>query len=154
LHKLLVIRSGLLLLLPSEEVAKELLPVLKEHPSLRQGSYSATMEEVSAAILLALLPLFQASLLHPAQLSGWCSSYYLQFVCELTQYAEARAFLVFLSEGRLIKAEELGLVEPEEYLGGVLDMTGGVGPRVAPQAAGASLDIRCWDSVREQALAL
>ncbi|GFH14676.1 translin-like protein [Haematococcus lacustris] len=39
-------------------------------------------------------------------------------------YAEAQAFLYFLREGRLVAAKELPLVEPEEYLGGILDMTG------------------------------
>ncbi|GFH13080.1 translin, partial [Haematococcus lacustris] len=69
---------------PAEGIAQELLPVIQQHPSLRAGSYAASMEE----------------------------------------YAEAQAFLYFLREGRLVSAKELTLVEPEEYLGGILDMTG------------------------------
>ncbi|GFR43963.1 hypothetical protein Agub_g5106, partial [Astrephomene gubernaculifera] len=42
----------------------------------------------------------------------------------IEEYAEAKAFSVFLREGRLVRSEELPLAEPEEFLGGVLDFTG------------------------------
>jgi hypothetical protein len=67
-------------------------------------------------------------LLHPTRLipsndASWLFDLLLH-PHDTPQYAEAHAFLVFLSDGRLVKAQELPLVEPEEYLGGVLDMTG------------------------------
>ncbi len=68
----------------AEDLAQELVPALSQYPTLRQGSFSAAMEEL----------------------------------------AEAAVFTSFLAEGRLLRSGELPLVEPEEYLGGVLDFTG------------------------------
>lgn len=53
-----------------------------------------------------------------------------------TQYAEGVAFKVYLEEGRLVSRGELPLVELEEYLGGVLDMTGELNRYAIAQARG------------------
>lgn len=41
----------------------------------------------------------------------------------MLQFVEAAAFKVFLQEGRLLRSSELPHVQPEEFLGGVLDLT-------------------------------
>lgn len=49
-------------------------------------------------------------------------------------YAEAVAFRTYLREGRLVRQEEVGVAEVEEYLGGVLDFTGELGRLAIAQA--------------------
>jgi predicted translin family RNA/ssDNA-binding protein len=46
------------------------------------------------------------------------------FSASLEEYTEAKAFLMFLEEHRLITCKELEMVEAEEYLLGLCDLTG------------------------------
>lgn len=45
----------------------------------------------------------------------------------LEEYAEAVLFLAWLENKRVLSKEEVGMVNTQEYLGGVLDLTGEVG---------------------------
>lgn len=84
--------------------------------SLHRGEGNKAADQLTKAEALAreLLP---ALARYPALRQG-------SFAAAVEEYVEARAFAVFLKEGRLIRTDELTLAEPEEFLGGVLDFTG------------------------------
>ncbi|CAM9935921.1 unnamed protein product [Pylaiella littoralis] len=46
------------------------------------------------------------------------------FSCSMEEFAEARLYELWLKEKRLATRAEVGLVDTEEYLGGLLDLTG------------------------------
>jgi predicted translin family RNA/ssDNA-binding protein len=91
-------RAQLLLTQCEESITKDLLPIVTEEPPLRGGSFSNVMEE----------------------------------------YAEAKLFYVWLlgkdetptetSSGIILKPEDFEIaLEPDEYLGGLCDLTGEIG---------------------------
>ncbi|CAB1098097.1 unnamed protein product [Ectocarpus sp. CCAP 1310/34] len=46
------------------------------------------------------------------------------YSCSMEEFAEARLYELWLKEKRLVTKAEVGLVNTEEYLGGLLDLTG------------------------------
>ncbi|GBF91780.1 translin [Raphidocelis subcapitata] len=94
--------------------------------SLHRGDGAAAARQIAEAERVAreLLPLVR---LQPALRFG-------AFAAALEEYAEACALKVFLEEGRLVSRGELPLLETEEYLGGVLDMTGELNRYAVAQA--------------------
>ncbi|GLC37826.1 hypothetical protein PLESTB_001480600 [Pleodorina starrii] len=84
--------------------------------SLHRGDVEGAAKQLTKAESLAgeMLPTISR---HPALRAG-------SYSAAIEEYVEARAFGCFLSEGRLIRSDELPLAEPEEFLGGVLDFTG------------------------------
>ncbi|KIY95267.1 Translin [Monoraphidium neglectum] len=84
--------------------------------SLHRGQHeqAGTQLQQAEAIALELLPLVQRQ---PSLRPG-------SYAAALEEYAEGVAFKVFLEERRLVARREMPHVELEEYLGGVLDMTG------------------------------
>ncbi|KXZ52785.1 hypothetical protein GPECTOR_8g173 [Gonium pectorale] len=84
--------------------------------SLHRGEASKAADQLTKveAIARELLPTLAK---YPTLRSG-------SYAAAMEEYAEAAAFACFLKEGRLVRSDEMPLVEPEEYLGGVLDFTG------------------------------
>ncbi|KAI8473280.1 MAG: Translin [Monoraphidium minutum] len=94
--------------------------------SLHRGDHPQAAKQIQQAEAIAreLLPLVQAQ---PALRFG-------SYAAALEEYAEAVALRVYLEERRLVARRELPLVELEEYLGGVLDMTGELNRYAVAQA--------------------
>lgn len=102
-------------------MASKLLPIVSAEPSLRAGSFAAAMEEARRASrppheAPAAVAAERAPRMPPChggtegRLRPACP-----FGCLAAQYAEARVFMAFLQENRLLRASELAtLVQTEE----------------------------------------